>query len=426
MKRLLIAVLSLTSFNLSAGMAKDASPKDQLPKVLIIGDSISLAYTPCIVESLKTQAVVKHCPANAGPTMRGVKNIDKWLGDAKWDVILFNFGLWDMYGWRYEKVDRSPPAYEKRLDTLAIRLKKTGAKLIWATTTPACPDAERKCKVKVDPATEKKYLDAALRVMKKHNIAINDLHTFMKPKRKQYALADNDVHFKKDGNRLLGEQLAKQIRSMLSGSAEAGWINLFNGTDLKGWQGDSGIWRVKDGLIVGRGACTDHKGYKSYLINRSHILKDFILEAEFNMARGNSGINYRCHDYDKDKKKLYEVSGYQADIAGIGLWDIYTTSASRRYSVKKASCRRPKSNQWHTLRIEANGKNISHSLNGAKVLEFVDNDTRGGFREKGFIALEFHDNGTNIKFRNIRVKILNQPPAKQSPTTDKPKPAPKK
>ncbi|MDP6546335.1 MAG: DUF1080 domain-containing protein [Phycisphaerae bacterium] len=426
MKKLLIAVLFVTSLNVSAGMAKEAPPKDQLPTVLIIGDSISLGYTPFVAEMLKGQAVVKHCPGNAGPTMRGVKNIDRWLGSAKWDVILFNFGLWDMYGWRYEKVDRSPPAYEKRLDALAIRLKKTGAKLIWVTTTPACPEAEKKCKVKVDPATEKKYLDAAGRVMKKHNIQVNDLYAFMKPKRAQYAIADNDVHFKKDGKRKLGEQVAKQIKSMLAGRGGAEWISLFNGKDLKGWEGDPGIWRVKDGLIEGDGACSDHKGYKSYLINRSHILKDFILEVEFNMARGNSGVNYRCHDYDKDKKKLYEVSGYQADISGMGLWDIYTTSTARRYSVKRASGGRAKANQWHTLRIEADGKRITHSLNGTKSLEFVDKDTRGGFRQKGFVALEFHDNGTKIKFRSIRVKILNPPAAKQSPPGDKPKPAPEK
>jgi lysophospholipase L1-like esterase len=425
-KKLLIAVLFLTLLGLSAGIATATAPKDQLPKVLIIGDSISWGYTPHVTEMLKGLAEVKHCPANAGPTMRGVENIDKWLGDGKWDVILFNFGLWDMYGWRYEKIDRSPAAYEKRLDALAIRLKKTGAKLIWATTTPACPEPERNCKVRVDPATEKKYLDAALRVMKKHSIQVNDLYAFMKPIRAKYAKADNDVHYKKDGKKLLGQQVADQIKATLGGSAGGQWISLFNGTDLKGWQGDAGIWRVKDGVIEGSGACSDHKGYKSYLINRSHILKDFIIEVEFNMAKGNSGVNYRCHDYDKDKKKLYEVSGYQADISGIGLWDIYTTSASKRYSVKKASGGRAKSNQWHTLRIEARGNKFTHSLNGAKSLEFVDTDTRGGFREKGFIALEFHDNGTNIKFRNIRVKILTPPAAKKSPKSDKPKPATEK
>jgi len=192
-------------------------------------------------------------------------------------------------------------------------------------------------------------------------------------------------------------------------SAESQWITLFNGTDLTGWEGDSGIWKVENGYILGDGACTDHKGYKSYLINRADKFKDFILEAEFIMSSGNSGVNYRCHDYDRDKNKLYEVSGYQADIAGGGLWDIYTTSTMRRYGVKGATSCSVKKNDWNTMRIVADGKKLSHQFNGVKCLEFVDNDTNGGFRKEGFIALEFHDNGTNIKFRNIRVKRLNKP-----------------
>ncbi|MBT3200817.1 MAG: DUF1080 domain-containing protein [Phycisphaerales bacterium] len=424
MKKLLAGVLFFALIGMSGGVA---AARDPLPKVLIVGDSISYGYTPRVAEVLKGQATVVHCAGNAGPTMRGVANIERWLGKGKWDVILFNFGLWDMYGWKYEKVDRSPEAYEKRLDALATRLKKTGAKLIWATTTPACPKAEWNCKVKVEPASEAKYQSAARRVMKKHDIAVADLYAFMKPQLAKYAVSETDVHYKKEGKKLLGEQVAAKIKSILAGGAAGGeWISLFNGTDLKGWQGDAGIWRVKDGCIEGRGACTDHKGYKSYLINRSHILKDFIVEVEFNMARGNSGVNYRCHDYDKDPKKLYEVSGYQADISGIGLWDIYTTSKAKRYSVKKATGGRAKGNQWHTLRIEAIDNKLTHTLNGVKSMEFVDTDTRGGLREKGFIALEFHDNGTNIKFRNIRVKILTPATEKKATKGSTAKPATKK
>ena len=191
-------------------------------------------------------------------------------------------------------------------------------------------------------------------------------------------------------------------------AAESEWISLFNGTDLTGWEGDPGIWRVEDGCIVGKGACTDHPGYKSYLMNRSRVFTNFVFEAEFNMSSGNSGINYHCHDYDHEAKKLYEVSGYQADILSMDLYDIYTTGTDKRYFVKKATCPPAQMSQWHTLRIEVNGNMMTHSLNGVKCLEFVENDVNGGFREKGFFALEFHDNGTQIKFRNIRVKSIDK------------------
>lgn len=199
-----------------------AANKTQLPKVLIIGDSISLGYTRDVIELLKDKADVVHHKGNkrvgpnAGPTMRGIEYIDEWLGSTKWDVIHFNWGLWDMYGWRYENVDRSPAAYEKRLDTLVARLKRTGAKLIWATTTPVCPAPEALCKVKISAETERQYLGAALRVMKKHNVKVNDLHRFMSPLRSKYATADNNVHFNREGSRKLAEQVAEHISAALA------------------------------------------------------------------------------------------------------------------------------------------------------------------------------------------------------------------
>ena len=196
-----------------------------LPKVLIMGDSISIGYTSYVIENLKSVAEVRRHKGNAGPTIRGVAKIEDWLGKEKWDVIHFNWGLWDMYGWEYHKEDRSPKAYGKRLDSLVGRLKKTGAKLIWATTTPACPANETtmerrfKQKVRISPELESKYLAAALAVMKKHGVEVNDLHAFMKPRWDKYAIADNNVHFTKLGSQKLGEQVAKAIQTVLSAKA---------------------------------------------------------------------------------------------------------------------------------------------------------------------------------------------------------------
>ena len=203
-------------------MAKEGVQGKELPKVLIMGDSISIGYTSHVVENLKGVAEVRRHKGNAGPTIRGVAKIDEWLGKEQWDVIHFNWGLWDMYGWEYHKEDRSPEAYGKRLESLVGRLKKTGAKLIWATTTPACPADETtmerrfKQKVRISPELERKYLEAALAVMKKHDVKVNDLHAFMKPRWNKYAIADNNVHFTKLGSQKLSEQVAKAIQSVLS------------------------------------------------------------------------------------------------------------------------------------------------------------------------------------------------------------------
>ncbi len=67
-----------------------------LPRVLLIGDSISIGYTLPTRDALKGKANVHRPPANCGPTPRGVEHLDAWLGDGKWNVIHFNFGLHDL------------------------------------------------------------------------------------------------------------------------------------------------------------------------------------------------------------------------------------------------------------------------------------------------------------------------------------------
>ena len=99
-----------------------------LPRVLLIGDSVSRGYTQAARTALVGKANVHRAPANCGPTTSGLKNIEAWLGDGKWDVIHFNFGIHD----------RSVPVadYTARLEKLVERLQATGATLVWASTTP--------------------------------------------------------------------------------------------------------------------------------------------------------------------------------------------------------------------------------------------------------------------------------------------------
>src|SRR5262245_53545807 len=67
-----------------------------LPRVLLIGDSISIGYTVPTQRLLKGQANVHRVPENGGPTINGLKKIDQWLGDKPWAVIHFNWGLHDL------------------------------------------------------------------------------------------------------------------------------------------------------------------------------------------------------------------------------------------------------------------------------------------------------------------------------------------
>ena len=200
---------------------------DNLPKVLLIGDSISAGYHKGVAKALEGKAVVAKSSDNGESTAVGVLKIDGWLGDTKWDVIHFNWGVWDMYGWQYASDDRSPAAYAQRLDTLVTRMKKTGAKLIWATTTPVPPKPEAtmlkrwKTEVVIDEALERQYQEAALQVMKKHEVQVNDLYALLKPRRSEFQ-ADDNVHFSPAGSSLMAQQVAECILNYLDGKGKSG------------------------------------------------------------------------------------------------------------------------------------------------------------------------------------------------------------
>jgi hypothetical protein len=121
------------------GLNAQSEAVEGLPKVLIIGDSISIGYTQSVVDQLKGVANVERPKSNCGPTTRGLKSLKKWLGTNTWDVIHFNWGLHDLcyrhpkakaYGNR-DKVNGSLSVpldqYEKNLEQLVTQLKKTGA-----------------------------------------------------------------------------------------------------------------------------------------------------------------------------------------------------------------------------------------------------------------------------------------------------------
>jgi lysophospholipase L1-like esterase len=178
----------------------------KLPRVLLIGDSVSRGYTQPTRAALAGVANVHRAPANCGPTAAGVKNLEVWLGVGKWDVIHFNFGIHD----------RGTPAadYVQRLEAIVARLEKTGAKLVWASTTPIPDNPAQKQTAR--SIVEKNAL--AAEVMRKHGIPTDDLFAALTPR-----LADlqnpNDVHFTAAGYEFLGAQVAAAIRAALPPAA---------------------------------------------------------------------------------------------------------------------------------------------------------------------------------------------------------------
>jgi lysophospholipase L1-like esterase len=161
-----------------------------LPRVLLIGDSISMGYTLDVREKLKGHANVHHPAENCGPTERGLARLDKWLGTNHWDVIHFNFGLHDLKYLDDEgkyvdpakgKQVAPPEVYRKNLRELALRLQKTGAALVYATTTPVPPGTLGRI-----AGDERPYNEAAKSVMQELGIPVDDLGGYVEKQQAKF------------------------------------------------------------------------------------------------------------------------------------------------------------------------------------------------------------------------------------------------
>jgi arylsulfatase A-like enzyme len=199
-----------------------ANPTDNpcLPRVLIVGDSISIGYTPRVRRLLDGVANVHRPRTNCRWSAFGDEHILEWVGDSKWDVIHFNFGLWDWYGWSQDP-KATPESYAASLDGIATKLGKTGAKLIFGMTTPPCLGPEKKVKIVISEARAKEFNDAATAVMKNHGILINDLYSVIGNQQAKYQRGEDDVHYTEEGRDLLAAQVAKVIQANLPSKKQA-------------------------------------------------------------------------------------------------------------------------------------------------------------------------------------------------------------
>ncbi len=209
-----------------SGIKNDNSENDLL-NILILGDSISIGYTPIVKELLKNKAMVTRpmvngtSAENCEGTTKGVNNINRWIGDTKWDIIHFNFGLHDIKhvdpvtGKNSNDPQHPQQAdikkYKKNLELIVQTLKATGAKLIFATTTPY-PDKVSGPVRK--PGMPEKYNRVAVKIMNRNKIRINDLYAFMLPRMNDLQLPEN-VHFKPEGYQALALKVVERINDTI-------------------------------------------------------------------------------------------------------------------------------------------------------------------------------------------------------------------
>jgi|GEM_PF-2244080 len=180
-----------------------------LPRILLIGDAISRAYTGVVRSELASQVNVHRAPADCGSAFAAAftapENLQIWLDDdgkkGNWDLIVFNFGIHDRL---VEVAD-----YQAALEKIIAELSAQGKKLVFATTTPL-PE-----KSPYGAAEKMVELNAAAKeVMAKHNIEVLDLYSIIAPYQAETQVK-NDCHFMQKGSEILGKAVADKVRQSL-------------------------------------------------------------------------------------------------------------------------------------------------------------------------------------------------------------------
>ncbi|WP_130618689.1 SGNH/GDSL hydrolase family protein [Dyella amyloliquefaciens] len=195
-----------------------------LPKVLIIGDSISQGYTPHVTTLLGGEAEVIRNPENGQTSAYGLERMDEWLGSTKWDVISFNFGQWDFCyhnpslpdGNDRDKIHGaiaiSLDQYKRNLEAIVERLQRTKAHLIWENST-FVPEGESGRY----PEDAIKYNQAAKEIMDEHSIPVVDLYNLTKGFEPKLFKRPQNVHYSDEGYREIATTVARAIQDALRG-----------------------------------------------------------------------------------------------------------------------------------------------------------------------------------------------------------------
>lgn len=186
-----------------------------------------------------------------------------------------------------------------------------------------------------------------------------------------------------------------------------GWLSLFDGRSLAGWKAaeNPAAFRVEDGAIVAHGT----RGHLFYVGQvQNHDFKDFVLEVEVMTAPGsNSGI----YIHTQYQEQGWPAKGLEVQVNNTYARDPIKTGSL--YQVANVTAPPAKDNEWFTMRITVRSKHVTVEVDGRKLVDYAepaDNSAlKGEFDRRldhGTFALQAHDPGSTVRFRNIRVKPL--------------------
>ena len=216
------------------------------------------------------------------------------------------------------------------------------------------------------------------------------------------------------------------------GADEPGFASIFDGKTLQGWDGDSRIWKVENGTIVGEVTPELNLKTNSFLIWRGGTPGDFELKAEYRISpKGNSGIQYRSIELPDIR---YAMKGYQADIDGEDRNENGVRYTGQNYEERGRGFlawrgqlahidtgQKPvvlgsvggnkeleeyiKNGDWNEFHLIVRGTTLIHILNGHVMCVLLDDDAVNR-KLVGLLGIQVHAGPPmKIEFRKVRLKV---------------------
>ena len=208
-----------------------------------------------------------------------------------------------------------------------------------------------------------------------------------------------------------------------------GFQQLFDGKSLGDWSGDTSVWRVEGGALLGEVTPTRQIRTNSFLIWRGGRPADFEFVTEYRISeRGNSGVNYRSEEVPNIP---FAVKGYQADIDGANTYTgqnyeergrgflamrgqqaVLETGTKPRITGSlgdgEALKAKIRTGDWNELRLVVQGNHMRHYINGILMSEATDDDPLNR-KDEGLLCLQVHTGPSmRVEYKNLRLKTLRK------------------
>jgi hypothetical protein len=213
-------------------------------------------------------------------------------------------------------------------------------------------------------------------------------------------------------------------------ASEDGFVAIFDGKTLNGWEGNTAYWRVEDGAIVGETTAENPTKANTFLVWKAGKTANFELKLQYKIRNHNSGVQYRSKLLPGNDG--FAMSGYQADIDSANTFTgllyeerargflaprgmsnvISTTPEGGRAAPGNVGALGTgdelkallKDNDWNDVHIIARHNTLIHIYNG-RVFSLLVDDDKNGFSAEGLLGLQLHQGPPmKIEYRNIRIK----------------------